>query len=177
VRVGVLDFSTHTPRLTSTVDGEVAWHATSVDANRGLESGAVDTVVFHVSVEAGDHLGEAIRHALDVQPEARLVLAAATGSVVVFADITAITPAPPSSDLPRVSLTAREVQVLAGIKAGLTNREIAQVLGTSLSTVNRYVENILLKLPARNRTQAAAASLNMSQLLSPNSQLETGPSR
>jgi non-specific serine/threonine protein kinase len=41
------------------------------------------------------------------------------------------------------------------IRAGLTNRDISHGLAISISTVNRHVEHIFLKLGVRNRTQAA----------------------
>ena len=52
-------------------------------------------------------------------------------------------------------LTAREEQVLAGIAKGLTNREIGSGLDLSEKTVKHYVTNVLQKLHARNRVEAA----------------------
>jgi DNA-binding NarL/FixJ family response regulator len=51
-------------------------------------------------------------------------------------------------------LTARELDVLGAIRDGATNSEIAASLGIAVSTVKRHVEHILVKLDARNRTQA-----------------------
>ena len=52
-------------------------------------------------------------------------------------------------------LTSRETQVLRHIAFGLSNKEIAASLQLSLDTVKEHVQNILRKLDARDRAQAA----------------------
>lgn len=52
-------------------------------------------------------------------------------------------------------LTARETQVLRHIALGLSNREIGLSLGISVETVKEHVQNILRKIDANDRTQAA----------------------
>ncbi len=52
-------------------------------------------------------------------------------------------------------LTNRELQVLRHIALGLSNREIGQSLGISVETVKEHVQNILRKINAVDRTQAA----------------------
>ena len=61
--------------------------------------------------------------------------------------------------LPRTALTGREVDVLQQIAAGLKNKEIADQLGVSESTVNAHVKHILEKLHASDRTQAVTTAL------------------
>ena len=56
-------------------------------------------------------------------------------------------------------LTARERQVLVLLAEGLTNKEIAAKLTLSPATVRVYVSNILSKLGASNRTEAARLAL------------------
>src|SRR5690349_24241425 len=51
------------------------------------------------------------------------------------------------------SLTAREVEILKLIAAGLTNTEIAERLFISPLTCKSHVSRILMKLDARDRTQ------------------------
>ena len=51
-------------------------------------------------------------------------------------------------------LSPRELDVLASIAAGATNREIARQLFIAPSTVQSHVKRILGKLGARNRTEA-----------------------
>jgi DNA-binding NarL/FixJ family response regulator len=53
-------------------------------------------------------------------------------------------------------LTKREVQVLALVAAGKSNRAIATELFLSEKTVERHLSNILTKLGVGSRTAAAA---------------------
>lgn len=53
------------------------------------------------------------------------------------------------------TLSAREVQVLAGICNGLQNKEIAHAFDIQEVTVKMHVRAIIRKLGARNRTHAA----------------------
>ncbi|PID86225.1 MAG: DNA-binding response regulator [Chloroflexi bacterium] len=56
-------------------------------------------------------------------------------------------------------LTAQEMQVLALIAEGKTNREIATDLFLSEGTVRNYVSSILSKLGVSNRAEAAAYAI------------------
>lgn len=56
-------------------------------------------------------------------------------------------------------LTAQEMQVLALIAEGRTNREIASALFLSEGTVRNYVSSILSKLGVSNRAEAAAYAI------------------
>jgi LuxR family maltose regulon positive regulatory protein len=55
----------------------------------------------------------------------------------------------------RDSLTGREVEVLRLVRQGLTNREIAELLFVSPSTVKVHLRNIFVKIGAHTRTEAA----------------------
>ena len=56
-------------------------------------------------------------------------------------------------------LSEPEIQVLSMIAKGATNEEIAQTTHWSERTVKREIEEILLKLDARNRAQAVAEAI------------------
>jgi two-component system nitrate/nitrite response regulator NarL len=64
---------------------------------------------------------------------------------------------PPSEDLP--VLTPREREVLRCVAEGDMDREIADRLSISLSTVKTHVRNILSKLHASSRHQAALMAM------------------
>jgi DNA-binding CsgD family transcriptional regulator len=61
------------------------------------------------------------------------------------------------------SLTARESEVLHWLGQGKGNREIAEILGIAVRTVNKHLERIYPKLGVDNRTAAAnvAAGLDL----------------
>jgi DNA-binding CsgD family transcriptional regulator/tetratricopeptide (TPR) repeat protein len=63
----------------------------------------------------------------------------------------------PGLPLPTASggLTARELEVLALVVKGLTNREIGQALFISEKTASVHISNLLTKLGVANRTEAA----------------------
>jgi DNA-binding NarL/FixJ family response regulator len=56
-------------------------------------------------------------------------------------------------------LTRREVEVLRLIAGGYSNREIAEMLGTSEGTVKNHTSTILSKLGVRDRTRAVLRAL------------------
>ena len=62
------------------------------------------------------------------------------------------TPAAPSRD--QMQFTARELQILAELMTGSSNRAIAERLFISERTVKFHVTSILSKLHAKNRTEA-----------------------
>lgn len=53
-----------------------------------------------------------------------------------------------------LGLSKREYEVLCEIALGLSNKEIANKLFVSESTIKTHVSNILVKLDAKRRTQA-----------------------
>lgn len=61
----------------------------------------------------------------------------------------------PSAATPLDELTEREREVLEGVAAGLSNKEIGRRLHLSEKTVKHYMTNILQKLHVRNRVEAA----------------------
>jgi DNA-binding CsgD family transcriptional regulator len=57
---------------------------------------------------------------------------------------------------PPSGVTRREAEVLRLVAAGKSNREIGEELSISINTVDRHVSNILTKIGASNRAEAAS---------------------
>ncbi|HEX5616587.1 MAG TPA: response regulator transcription factor [Acidimicrobiia bacterium] len=92
----------------------------------------------------------------------RAIESARSGEAVLGAGVARrlpqiLAPAPPAPD-PRAAfphLTARELDVLARLAAGLDNAAIARTLDLTDKTVRNYVSTILTKLQVTSRTEAA----------------------
>jgi DNA-binding CsgD family transcriptional regulator len=69
---------------------------------------------------------------------------------------------PTLGNLRRLGLTGRESEVLLWVAQGKTNEEIACILGGSRRTIDKHVENLLIKLKLANR---AGAVLLVAELL------------
>jgi len=67
-----------------------------------------------------------------------------------------------------LTLTARERQVLEHVVAGAMDKEIAVELSISINTVKTHMRNILAKLHATSRHQAAAYAIKDALVRSPN---------
>jgi len=72
-------------------------------------------------------------------------------------------PRPASSEASAAlqGFSPRELQVLACLAAGLSNRAIADSLRLELATVKTHVHSVMGKLAVKNRTQAALKALEM----------------
>jgi len=120
------------------------------EAIRTLEAGAVGYVLKDIEPE---HLLSAIHHVASgramLNPKvARHILARLASSNGVS----------PSENLRGRGLTEREIEVLAQLANGLTDREIASRLFLSQATVKTHLKSVFRKLGARNRAQAAAVA-------------------
>lgn len=122
--------------LTSFKDEELVKNA--------LQAGAIGYLLKDVTA---DELAEAIRAAYTghttLSPEVARALAHAASQ-----------PPPPGYDL-----TEREREVLALLVEGLNNKQIAEKLFVSPSTIKSHVSNILSKLGVTSRTEAASLAL------------------
>jgi DNA-binding CsgD family transcriptional regulator len=67
-------------------------------------------------------------------------------------------------DLAPFGLTARELEVLRLLAEGKSDREIAEALFIGLRTVETHVSNLLAKLGAHNRAEAAAIATRQNLL-------------
>jgi DNA-binding NarL/FixJ family response regulator len=86
------------------------------------------------------------------QAEAAAVVARSLGAKPLLTELGADAGSGPSA------LTAREAEVLGLLAEGRTNRQLARELYISEKTVSVHVSNILAKLGARSRTEAAAVA-------------------
>ncbi len=109
-----------------------------------MQAGASGFLLKNITI---DELAEAIRAAhagrLTLAPEAAQML---------------LGPPEPTDNL-GANLTERQREVLVLIVEGLSNGEIAQRLVISLSTARHHVSEILKKLGAANRAEAAALAI------------------
>lgn len=114
-----------------------------------LKAGATSYLLKNVSVE---ELGSAIRNAVHgrstLAPEAANVLISSMNN----------------PQIPDFELTERELEVLKLLTHGMSNRQIAEDLYISSSTVKNHVSNIIAKLDVASRTEAATKALKL-QLL------------
>jgi DNA-binding NarL/FixJ family response regulator len=60
-----------------------------------------------------------------------------------------------------LNLTAREAEVLYWLANGKTNKDISQILGMAVRTVNKHLEQIFPKLGVENRTSAAGIAIRI----------------
>ena len=81
------------------------------------------------------------------------------GSVLDSSLLRALANPAPAESIPLDALTRVELDTLALLAAGLTNREIAERMRWSVGTVKKYVQRILEKLNVSDRTQAAVVAV------------------
>jgi len=114
----------------------------------GFES---DTVPLQVMAHGG-----AAFVSKNEQPEQLLdtIVQVASGRMVFpYLDVSAL------NDNPLTMLTKRELEILASLAAGLTNKEIAAEKAVSTNTVKYHIRNLFEKLGVSNRGQAIALYL------------------
>jgi DNA-binding NarL/FixJ family response regulator len=119
------------------------------DVFAALRAGAVGYLLKDVS---GDRLVEALLAA--ARGESVLQPSVAAKVVARFAQLPQEDPTPRPQPLV-VPLSDRELEVLRLLADGSSNREIAAALFLAEGTVKNHVTNVLAKLGARDRTQAA----------------------
>jgi DNA-binding NarL/FixJ family response regulator len=61
---------------------------------------------------------------------------------------------------PRIDLTPREVEVLHLVAKGLSNRDVAGIIGRTDETVKVHLKNIFSKLGVTDRTEAVTLALS-----------------
>ncbi len=106
----------------------------------------------------GDALSSAIRRAMQgehvVAPEMTGKLVAAYRSAAGTPTVEQAASAPELAS-PLLTLSPRELEILRGIAAGDSNKEIARTLQIAETTVKIHVQHILRKLDVSSRVHAA----------------------
>jgi DNA-binding NarL/FixJ family response regulator len=74
---------------------------------------------------------------------------------------------------PTINLTARELQVVALLCDGYTQKQIAPMLEISLTQVGRLISKAMTRTGARNATQLAALAVT-ARLVTPTTPSSTG---
>jgi DNA-binding NarL/FixJ family response regulator len=152
LRMPVLDGVAATRRLRQELPGTAVIVLTTFDDDENifeaLRAGAAGYLLKDVS---SDKLVEAIMAAARGESFLQPSVAAR-----VIAEFTRVTQAPPAERAqPLVEpLSERELEILAIVATGATNREIAEALYLAEGTVKNHLTNILGKLNARDRTRA-----------------------
>ncbi len=110
------------------------------DIHRALQAGAVGYLLKNISSEelAAALISAHERGTVELSPEVSARLAERDGAA---------------------ELTAREQEVLRLVVKGLTNKDIARVLGFTPRTAKAHVTNLLVKLGVTDRTEATAVAL------------------
>jgi pimeloyl-ACP methyl ester carboxylesterase/DNA-binding CsgD family transcriptional regulator len=139
----------------------------SVDVTSLLPRVTTPTLVMHrressLDVEVSQKLAAAIADArlvlVDGGPPAPFI----TDSERTVAEIRAFLSEGSSSDQAPAGLSPRELDVLALIAAGMSNREIAEEFGISERTIARHITNLYGKIGARNKAEATAFAIEHS---------------
>lgn len=120
--------------------------ANGIDVQEALEAGAVGYLTKHSKI---DVLADAIRTANSGQ------------TILAPQAVTALMESRRSSSRLGQDLSKRELEVLALLVEGLSNREIALRLKISPETVKHHVSSCMSKLEATNRTQAATKAIEL----------------
>ena len=100
------------------------------------------------------------------------IVVAGAGGPIVVAFVSTVAPGErlfrisrhdPRSDVDvlaeRLTLTAREAEVLLWVARGKANRDIADILALSPRTVNKHLETVFAKLGVENRASAAVLAI------------------
>lgn len=126
------------------------------DIFEGLRAGALGYLLKDAS---SAKLFEAVRAA--ARGESFLQPSVAAKVVAEFARLAEHAP---RAEVPAEALSDRELAVLRLVAQGASNKEIALALFIAEGTVKNHLTNILTKLDARDRTQAALKARNLGLL-------------
>jgi pimeloyl-ACP methyl ester carboxylesterase/DNA-binding CsgD family transcriptional regulator len=109
-------------------------------------------------------------------PDARLLLLESANHILLsdepawssfLSEVRAFLGTEPAPARPVVDLSARELEVLECVAAGLTNAAIAERLSLSIRTVERHLSNVYAKLRVSGKAGRAAAAARFSHMREP----------
>jgi DNA-binding NarL/FixJ family response regulator len=129
------------------------------DLLEALRVGAAGYLLKEVTI---DEVGDAVR---GVHMGQRLVTPSLATKLIVEFDGLRRRAAPRANVEPR--LTNRELEVLALVAEGATNRQVARQLGIADNTVKNHVRNVLEKLRLHSRLDAARYAVEASLISAP----------
>jgi two-component system nitrate/nitrite response regulator NarL len=126
-----------------------------------LTDGAADAVPPAATVAVGAVGGD---FAGSLPPDAGAAqVDAALRAVAAGLTVRATPPQGPNFDSlpeePPILLTPREIEVLGALGNGMTNKEVARLLGISPHTVKFHIESLFRKLGAASRAEAVAKGM------------------
>lgn len=145
-------FSDPIARWTIEQEGWVRWSA--------VKKSALDMPFMHAAQQFGLNYGVAISRKTDLK-RSFLTLAHPSKEFTDEQIIKVVTKFNTWTDLVlnRASLTAGELDVLAGLRDGLGQRAVAEKLGIAEATVTQRAQKACSKLGAKSRTQAVAIAV------------------
>lgn len=107
-----------------------------------------------------DHLVDAVRHAARGECVIRMSDVTSTGpSRRILAQAGVSTDAPVQESAAACPLSDREMEILAGVAEGCSNKEIGRRCGISDQTVKNHLTAVLRKLNVTDRTEAVVIAL------------------
>jgi len=130
----------------------IEWHASS-------ESPAIMASCLRVAVLASNAAEQHRLATLVEQCGHQLVELAASPGLTVRATTAQTRDFDALPEEPPVLLTPREIEVLAALGNGLTNKETARLLGISPHTVKFHIESLFRKLGVTSRAKAVARGM------------------
>ena len=113
-----------------------------------IETGEAQTIVYELPMGDGPH-----------RYEARVVPLDADDVLIIVRDLTEIPLHTSPVNASKYSLSQRELEVLASVALGLTDKQIAYKLWISPDTVRKHVASVRKKMGARSRTEASVRAV------------------
>jgi two-component system, NarL family, response regulator LiaR len=128
-----------------------------VDRSLEIYGGLIALLFVALGLWLGSRLARPKERIVERRVPVSVAVAGATpvaGAPAVHDPTAGVAFAPDDARRERLGITRRELEILQGMAAGLSNREIAERLFVSENTVKTHASRVFGKLAARRRTQA-----------------------